>query len=277
MGVANGWLMLGGERSREGPRWSSERDGVDATGTPPCSFIMPRVLKGSSLNAIQACETDGTSACCAGFASQEGKTHTPGALNGAGVVEKTAAQSFDQLSRLCQRHKIIKNYSPTVLSELNSLSRMPKEFDINIIIDHIMTVTWRFSHRRTMTGMWLKREMSEELGVDLARYLLQTAGSVVDDRAWLIAVGVQPGSVLTLNPPEADTDSSPSIKASEDYLRFCREQDSKYAMMLEGLQAYCEVHDTTPKRVAQRFCIIELKHDHDLDQLGEVVDLHQLD
>ena len=132
-----------------------------------------------------------------------------------------------------------------------------------------------------MTGMWLKREMSEQLGMDLSRYLLQTAGSVVDDSAWLIAVGVQPGSVLTLTPPanpnQGDTDSSPSIKASEDYLRFCREQDSEYAIMLEGLQAHCQLHGTTPKRVAQRFCIIELKHDYDLDQLGEVVDLQQLD
>lgn len=230
---------------------------------------MPR--KGSSFNAIQACGTNGT--LSAGFAGQEGNTRTPGALNGAGA-EKTAEQCFDQLSRLCQKLKINKSYSPTVLSTLDPLSRMPKRFDIIIhITDHMITVTWTFSHRRTMTGMWLKREMSEQLGIDLSRYLLQTAGSLVDDSAWLIAVGVQPGSVLTLtraNPNQGDTDSSSSIKASENYLRFCREQDSEYAMMLESLQAHCQLHGTTPKRVGKRFCIVEI------DQLGEVVDLKEM-
>ena len=159
---------------------------------------------------------------------------------------------------------VVKHYDPTLL-DVDALSRMPKRFHFKVKVED-KTLTLQFSHR-VMTGMWLKCELRDYLSMDLSNYVLQTAGSVVDDDAWLIAVGVQPGTVLTLTPGRGEpgfSDTTPSIKASEAYLRYCHTQNPQYACFLEEIITYCHTVKKTLKEVEDHF---GLRQNDDLQSL----------
>ena len=194
--------------------------------------------------------------------------------------DATLADRFDQIIAICNtvhigdrnRIPVIKNIASNADVESGPRDKvfgLPKRFPFFVrLCDQasVRTVKVLF-HYTLLTAGWVKHAVGLEAGMDLSEFVLQTAALDMHDDAWLPALGVLPGTVLTLVAQTGSNDTTSSVRLTNDYMNYCAERHEEFVKHMRDLMSFCRTHDTRPTEVIDHFGINHNLHDnlHDLD------------